>query len=76
MSEIEIAEIAPTKGPNPQKIKWTNVAYYDNFSEADMHRKRLDGLTKVRRCGEYGTKFVVKTGKPIKQQVEKEADDQ
>ena len=76
MSEIEIAEIAPTKGPNPQKIKWTNIAHYDNFSEADTHRNNLDGLVKVRRCGHYGTRFVVKTGKPINKQEGKETNDQ
>ena len=65
MSEIEIAEITPNKGPNPQKVKWANIAYYDNYDEADAHRKQLDGLTKVRRCGEYGTRFVVKTGTKI-----------
>ena len=65
MSEIEIAEIAPKKGPNPQKIKWHNVAYYDNFQEADEHRNNLSGLTKVRRCGTFGTQFVVKSGKKI-----------
>ena len=53
--------------PNPQKVKWKNVAYYDNFYEADKHRKELDGLTKVKRCGHFGTKFVVKTGTPIKE---------
>tara|TARA_B100001094_G_C18179502_1_gene800004 strand:- start:1494 stop:1721 length:228 start_codon:yes stop_codon:yes gene_type:complete len=65
MSEIEIAEIAPKKGPNPQKIKWANIAYYDSFDEADAHRKNLDGLVKVRRCGPDGTKFVVKLGKKL-----------
>jgi len=60
--------ITENKLPNPQKIKWKNVAYYDTFSKADAHRNNLEGLTKVRRCGEYGTKFVVKTGKPIKQE--------
>ena len=53
--------------PNPQKIKWYNVAYYDNFKQADEHRKNLDGLTKVRRCGPFGTKFVVKSGTLIKE---------
>jgi len=52
--------------PNPQKVKWKNVAYYKTFAEADTHRNSLEGLTKVRRCGEYGTKFVVKTGTPIR----------
>tara|TARA_B100001093_G_C26614098_1_gene921505 strand:+ start:603 stop:818 length:216 start_codon:yes stop_codon:yes gene_type:complete len=62
MSEIEIAEITPNKGPNPQKVKWYNVAYYDNFQQADEHRNNLSGLTKVRRCEQFGTKFVVKSG--------------
>jgi len=52
--------------PNPQKIKWKNIAYYNTFEEADSHRNNLEGLTKVRRCGDGGTKFVVKTGTPIK----------
>ena len=65
MSENEFAEIATNKGPNPQKVKWANIAYYDNFDEADIHRKSLDGLVKVRRCGPYGTKFVVKSGKKV-----------
>ena len=52
----------PSKRPNPQKVKWRNVAYYDNFQQADEHRNNLDGLTKVRRCG-----FVVKSGTPIKE---------
>ncbi len=65
MSENEFAEIAPQKGPNPQKVKWTNIAYYSNYQEANVHRNQLDGLTKVRRCGTNGSKFVVKTGKKI-----------
>lgn len=52
--------------PNPQKIKWKNVAYYDTFIDADKHRKNLEGLVKVRRCGPDKSKFVVKTGTPIK----------
>jgi hypothetical protein len=52
--------------PNPQKIKWYNVAYYDNFEQANEHRSNLDGLVKVRRCGSFGTKFVVKSGTLIK----------
>ena len=56
--------------PNPQKVKWHNVAYYDNFQEADEHRNNLNGLTKVRRCGSFGTKFVVKTGTPIKESLD------
>lgn len=65
MSDIEFAEITPQRGPNPQKVKWTNVAYYDEYDQADAHRKRLEGLTKVRRCGLDGVRFVVKTGKLI-----------
>tara|TARA_R100000388_G_C7120606_1_gene100788 strand:+ start:22 stop:234 length:213 start_codon:yes stop_codon:yes gene_type:complete len=56
---------SPIKGPNPQRVKWTNVAYYNNFTEADEHRKNLEGLTKVRRCGPDKTRFVVKTGTPV-----------
>ena len=59
--------ITETTGPNPQKIKWYNVAYYDNFQQADEHRNNLNGLTKVRRCGPFGTKFVVKSGTRIKE---------
>lgn len=76
MSEIEIAEITPTKGPNPQKIKWANIAYYDNYAEADAHRNQLEGLTKVRRCGEYGTRFVVKLGQKINKGEEKNVEQQ
>ena len=43
------------------------VAYYDNFQQADEHRKNLSGLTKVRRCGPDKTKFVVKSGTPVKE---------
>jgi hypothetical protein len=57
--------ITEESGPNPQKVKWKNVAYYDTYAEADKHRNSLDGLTKVRRCGEYGTRFVVKSGTHI-----------
>lgn len=52
--------------PNPQKIKWYNVAYYDNFEQANEHRNNLDGLVKVRRCGSEGSRFVVKSGTLIK----------
>lgn len=45
-----------------QKVKWYNVAYYDNFEQADEHRNNLNGLTKVRRCGPDKTRFVVKSG--------------
>tara|TARA_R100001082_G_C4363084_1_gene160356 strand:- start:660 stop:869 length:210 start_codon:yes stop_codon:yes gene_type:complete len=63
----ENTKITEKKLPNPQKVKWKNIAYYDNFLEADEHRNKLEGLTKVRRCGEYGTKFVVKVGTRIKE---------
>jgi len=65
MSDIEITTIASNPGPNPQKVKWTNVAYYDNYTAADAHRNELEGLVKVRRCGIEGVKFVVKKGKQI-----------
>ena len=53
--------------PNPQKVKWKNVAYYNTFLEADNHRNTLSGLVKVRRCGPEGSKFVVKIGTLIKE---------
>jgi len=56
-----------SKKPNPQKVKWKNVAYYNSFQEADTHRNNLEGLTKVRRCGPDGVKFVVKVGTPLKE---------
>ena len=53
--------------PNPQKVKWKNVAFYDNFEDASNHRASLiDELkVKVRRCGINKTKFVVKVGTVI-----------
>ena len=63
----ENTEITEVRLPNPQKVKWHNVAYYDNYQQADEHRKSLDGLVKVRRCGSFGTKFVVKTGTLVKE---------
>jgi len=58
--------ITEKKSPNPQKVRWKNLAYYDTFEQADEHRTRLDGLTKVRRCGRNKNKFVVKVGTLIK----------
>ena len=63
----ETTMITEKRLPNPQKIKWHNVAYYDNFQQADEHRNNLNGLTKVRRCGPFGEKFVVKSGTLIKE---------
>ena len=53
--------------PNPQKVRWKNIAYYNTYIEANEHRNKLDGLTKIRRCGVEGTKFVLKTGILIKE---------
>jgi len=72
MSDIEFAEIATNKGPNPQKVKWSNIAYYSNYDDANLHRNRLEGLVKVRRCGEDGIRFVVKTGQKINKGVSDE----
>ena len=60
--------ITEKQSPNPQKVKWKNVAYYDNYQEAGAHRASLvDELkVKVRRCGPDGVKFVVKVGTIIK----------
>jgi len=62
----ENTTITENPSPNPQKVKWKNVAYYDTFSEADEHRNNLEGLVKVRRCGPDKTKFVVRIGTFIK----------
>jgi hypothetical protein len=63
----EDTTITENQSPKPQKVKWYNVAYYDNFQQADEHRNNLDGLVKVRRCGSFGAKFVVKSGTLIKE---------
>jgi len=62
----ENTEITEKRLPNPQKVKWKNVAYYKTFQEADKHRKSLEGLVKVRRCGPDKSKFVVRTGTLLK----------
>jgi len=59
--------ITNKKEPNPQRFKWKNVGLYDTYEKADIHRKSLEGPTKVRRCGSFGTKFVVKVGTPVKE---------
>jgi len=59
--------ITEKKLPNPQKVKWKNVAYYNTYDEAHTHKSRLDGLLKIRRCGPDKTKFVVKSGTLIKE---------
>ena len=66
----ENTEITEKKLPKPQKKKWQNIAYYDTFQEADKHRKTLEGFVKVRRCGPFGTKFVVKTGILLKEDLD------
>ena len=55
--------------PNPQKIKWKNAAYYDNFEDAHKHRLSLEEgtMVKVRRCGPDKIRYVVKIGTPIKE---------
>lgn len=59
--------ITEKKLPNPQRVKWKNIAYYDTFEEAHNHRLSLDEgiMVKVRRCGTDKTKFVVKIGTSI-----------
>mgnify|MGYP003627415662 CR=1 FL=1 len=71
MSEEHTMITELTKQP-PQKVKWKNVAYYDTFAEANAHRNRIEGLTKVRRCGEKGTKFVVKVGTALQSKPDEE----
>ena len=53
--------------PNPQRFRWKNVAYYNNFNDAHEHRQRLEenDYVKVRRCGPDKSRFVVKLGTPI-----------
>jgi len=64
----EITSITEKRLPNPQKVKWKNVAYYDTFQEAHDHRLSLDESVKVkvRRCGTEGRRYVVKIGTLIK----------
>ena len=66
----ETTTITDKKLPNPQRFKWKNVGYYDTYEEANAHRQSLEGHTKVRRCGSFGTKFVVKVGKKIQESSE------
>jgi hypothetical protein len=65
----EDTTITEKKLPNPQKVRWKNVAYYDNFEEAHKHRLSYDDsiLVKVRRCGPNKCKYVVRLGTPIKE---------
>ena len=51
-----------------QGMPWKNVAYYDNFCDAD--KKRINYLSenekiqvKVKRCGVGGERFVIKLRK-------------
>ena len=64
----ENTSITEKRLPNPQKVKWKNVAYYDTFEEAHQHRLSLDPSVKVkvRRCGPDKVKYVVKIGTLIK----------
>ena len=53
---------------NLQKIRWTKVAIYSNFEDADKKRNELneDGKqTKIRRCGAGGSRYKVLTGESI-----------
>jgi len=53
---------------NPQKFKWNKVGIYDTFADADEKRNALNekgSLTKIRRCGEEGSRFKVLTGESI-----------
>ena len=65
MSETTMT--ADEKLPNPQRFKWKNVAYYNTYEEANAHRDTLEGRTKVRRCGSFGSRFVVKVGTPVRE---------
>ena len=67
----------------PQKFRWTKVGIYDTFVDADEKRSSLNEegkLTKIRRCGNGGTRFKVLTGQPIEKpksrKKEKKANDE
>jgi hypothetical protein len=49
-------------------VPWKNIAYFDNFCDADKKRVKLlsenDKIqVKVKRCGDGGIKFVIKLRK-------------
>ena len=51
-----------------QGIPWKNVAYFDNFCDADKKKAKYlsenDKIqVKVKRCGQGGAKFVIKLRK-------------
>lgn len=51
-----------------QGMPWKNVAYFDNFCDADKKRSKLlsenDKINvKIKRCGPGGDKFVIKLRK-------------
>ena len=53
---------------NLQKIRWSKVAIYSNFEDADKKRNELNEAgkkTKIRRCGDDGSRFKVLTGASI-----------
>jgi|TARA_R110000824_G_scaffold118998_3_gene272850 hypothetical protein len=64
----ENTEITEKRLPNPQRYRWKNVAYYDNYQEASDYRASLvdEMKVKIRRCGIDKVKFAVKVGTPIK----------
>jgi hypothetical protein len=60
--------VTVTKDEVKNGDSWTNVRYFSSFEEADAMRKSLRSQDragmmqfKVKRCGEGGTLFVVKS---------------
>jgi hypothetical protein len=57
------------RGPNDQKINWTQKSRHKTYESADAHRNKLkEGGTehvKVKRCGAGGTEFKVSIGVPL-----------
>ena len=53
---------------NPQKFKWNKVSIYATFADADEKRNALNEkgeMTKIRRCGDGGSRFKVLTGESV-----------
>ena len=65
----ENTEIAEKRLPKPQRFRWKNIAYYNTFEEAHLHRLKIEeeNIVKIRRCAPDRSRFVVKVGSPVKE---------
>mgnify|MGYP001238208333 CR=1 FL=1 len=45
---------------NPQKKVWEDAGIFNTYVEAKTKSESLERETKIRRCGDKGTKFKVK----------------